>query len=225
MNSTQATSGRVNQANSRRSQPGPHVALPAASTSPTPTSYATSTHASCSHGASVPLSNTRSTAATGERTGFACVRPWIAVAVLSASLAAPLPALAVSPTFSVTGKGWGHGIGMSQYGAKGYALAGKSCDEIITWFYRETTVAPVTTKVVTVNLEVGKARRASWTLRAGWAGERLIVNGVQMPADHAYRFEAAGTSLTLVDADVPGSPATYTGTVTVASTAPSMANW
>jgi stage II sporulation protein D len=31
--------------------------------------------------------------------------------------------------------GYGHGVGMSQYGAKALAEEGKSCDEIIKWYY------------------------------------------------------------------------------------------
>lgn len=37
---------------------------------------------------------------------------------------------------SVLGGGFGHGIGMSQYGADGMAGAGKSYEEILTFFYR-----------------------------------------------------------------------------------------
>ncbi len=35
--------------------------------------------------------------------------------------------------FSTTG--YGHGVGMSQYGAKALAEEGKTCDEIIKWYY------------------------------------------------------------------------------------------
>ena len=36
-------------------------------------------------------------------------------------------------TFSVTG--YGHGVGMSQYGANALAKEGKTCEEIIRWYY------------------------------------------------------------------------------------------
>lgn len=36
-------------------------------------------------------------------------------------------------TFSVTG--YGHGVGMSQYGANAMAKEGKSCEEILKWYY------------------------------------------------------------------------------------------
>ncbi|MBQ2932434.1 MAG: SpoIID/LytB domain-containing protein [Clostridia bacterium] len=41
-------------------------------------------------------------------------------------------------TFVFTGEGWGHGVGMSQYGAKGMAAAGFGYDEILTHYYTGT---------------------------------------------------------------------------------------
>jgi peptidoglycan hydrolase-like amidase len=38
-------------------------------------------------------------------------------------------------TVTITGGGWGHGLGMSQYGAYGRALSGKSDTEILTHYY------------------------------------------------------------------------------------------
>ena len=38
--------------------------------------------------------------------------------------------------FVFTGKGYGHGVGMSQWGAQGMALAGKSAEEILTHYYQ-----------------------------------------------------------------------------------------
>lgn len=41
-------------------------------------------------------------------------------------------------SFVFTGEGWGHGVGMSQYGAKGMAEAGFTYDEILTHYYQGT---------------------------------------------------------------------------------------
>ena len=38
--------------------------------------------------------------------------------------------------FVFTGKGYGHGVGMSQWGAQGMALGGKSAEEILRHYYR-----------------------------------------------------------------------------------------
>ena len=43
-------------------------------------------------------------------------------------------------TFSVTG--YGHGVGMSQYGANALAKQGKTYDEILKWYYTGVEVAP-----------------------------------------------------------------------------------
>lgn len=49
--------------------------------------------------------------------------------------------LAVSPTnISVSGNGFGHGIGMSQWGARGMAEQGHEHDKILTHFYNGTRI-------------------------------------------------------------------------------------
>src|SRR6059058_5479030 len=46
-----------------------------------------------------------------------------------------------------SGHGWGHGVGMSQYGAYGYAQHGSSYDQILAHYYSGTTLgaAPLST--------------------------------------------------------------------------------
>ncbi|WP_238473813.1 stage II sporulation protein D [Paenisporosarcina cavernae] len=43
-------------------------------------------------------------------------------------------------TIVVTTKGYGHGVGMSQYGARGLALKGKSYEDIVSYYYPHTTL-------------------------------------------------------------------------------------
>ncbi|NEA36521.1 SpoIID/LytB domain-containing protein [Streptomyces sp. SID13031] len=45
---------------------------------------------------------------------------------------------------SITGRGFGHGRGMSQYGAQGAALAGRSAKSILDFYYPGTTVGKAT---------------------------------------------------------------------------------
>jgi len=139
-----------------------------------------------------------------------------------AALLVCLPAMAHADTlsFSITGKGWGHGIGLSQYGAQGYAKSGWTYDRILAWYYQGTTLGPSAAKAVRVNLDKDKARRGSWTLRSGWEGQRLIVNGEAMPADHTFVFTAVGTQVQVRDADAAGEPLLLSGTVNVGATAP-----
>lgn len=42
--------------------------------------------------------------------------------------------------YTFAGKGWGHGLGMSQYGAKGMAEEGYSYSEILEYYYKGTKV-------------------------------------------------------------------------------------
>src|SRR5438093_4997559 len=55
------------------------------------------------------------------------------------------PTIRTQPTFFINGHGWGHGLGMSQYGAYGYAQHGWTYDRIIKHYYTGTTIgqAPV----------------------------------------------------------------------------------
>jgi SpoIID/LytB domain protein len=50
------------------------------------------------------------------------------------------PATAAPLSFTLYGRGWGHGVGMSQWGAKGLAETKHSTTWILTWFYRGTTL-------------------------------------------------------------------------------------
>ncbi|MFQ5426754.1 MAG: SpoIID/LytB domain-containing protein, partial [Gaiellales bacterium] len=69
-----------------------------------------------------------------------------------------LPAIAhARTTFIVTGFGWGHGVGMSQYGAYGLAQQGASFDAILATYYPGTTLAPVDPTVVRVLLASERA--------------------------------------------------------------------
>lgn len=63
----------------------------------------------------------------------------VLVSGLVASTAAP--AGATGGVLEITGGGWGHGIGMGQYGAKGMADAGSTYRQILQHFYRGVTVS------------------------------------------------------------------------------------
>ena len=49
-------------------------------------------------------------------------------------------AAGVPERFYVNGSGFGHGVGLSQIGAKGLALEGKSSSDIINYFFPGTTI-------------------------------------------------------------------------------------
>jgi len=83
--------------------------------------------------------------------------PAAAVLLLSAALLAITPLTASAETYwvepagdlTVFGRGFGHGRGMSQYGAQGAALAGKTSSYILDFYYPGTTstTVPATTTI------------------------------------------------------------------------------
>lgn len=50
-----------------------------------------------------------------------------------------------------TGKGYGHGVGMSQYGAMGMAEAGFDYKEILNWYYQDIEIEPVDEQYIVVD--------------------------------------------------------------------------
>ena len=71
----------------------------------------------------------------------------LVVALLSfvtpTSSSADIAPQSAAPTeFRFFGSGYGHGVGMSQIGARGQALEGKSAVEILTYYYPGTSVTP-----------------------------------------------------------------------------------
>ena len=67
------------------------------------------------------------------------------------------PAQASAGTvFLIDGRGWGHGVGMSQYGARGYAQAGWGYQRILAHYYRNTKLQLVPARPVRVLLAEGR---------------------------------------------------------------------
>jgi SpoIID/LytB domain protein len=67
--------------------------------------------------------------------------------------AAPASTATVPGSFTFYGAGSGHGVGMSQYGARGMALEGKSAAQIVQHFYTGTALTSVkTNRAIKVNL-------------------------------------------------------------------------
>jgi stage II sporulation protein D len=54
----------------------------------------------------------------------------------------------------VRGRGWGHGVGMSQWGARGLAERGKTHDEILEHYYTGVTVKRVAAPQATIDVGV-----------------------------------------------------------------------
>jgi len=89
-----------------------------------------------------------------------------------------------------SGHGWGHGVGMSQYGAYGYALHGATYDQIIAHYYPGTTLGPAPASTIRVLLADKKKKV---TIAAD--GNLTVVDG-------------AGARHTLPAGSYPYTPAT-----------------
>ncbi|MHB1244230.1 MAG: SpoIID/LytB domain-containing protein [Gaiellaceae bacterium] len=96
-------------------------------------------------------------------------RTLFALTCLSLALAASAPAGSRAPapaapaavtatTFLVSGRGWGHGVGMSQYGALGYANEGWTYGQILAHYYTGAELGPA--GVARVRVLVAEARPA-----------------------------------------------------------------
>jgi stage II sporulation protein D len=100
-------------------------------------------------------------------------------AVVTLSFAASAQAATV---FTLTGHGWGHGIGMSQYGALGYAEHGWGYKQILEHYFTGTRVAPLRGSVTErVLLASGPAIHfgdsAGMTLRDGAGAKTVLAAG------------------------------------------------
>jgi stage II sporulation protein D len=69
-------------------------------------------------------------------------------------------------TFMVTGHGWGHGVGLSQYGAYGYAQKGLDYEKIVLHYFTGTELGAAPVSRVRVLLTSG-ARLARHRLYGG----------------------------------------------------------
>ena len=87
------------------------------------------------------------------------MRPLLALFATALTLATasasgqPVPAASSGEAaFVVSGRGYGHGVGMSQYGAYGQALAGRTYDQILGHYYTGTEIGKAGRKEVRVLL-------------------------------------------------------------------------
>src|SRR5579864_8084051 len=84
--------------------------------------------------------------------------------------------------FLFSGHGWGHGIGMSQYGAWGYALHGYGYQQILSHYYPGTTLGSTATTTIRVLLADGRktlklSSTAPFTVTDGNGGSHILPAG------------------------------------------------
>jgi stage II sporulation protein D len=62
-------------------------------------------------------------------------------------------AQSIPTTFEFTGSGYGHGVGMSQFGARALAQSGESASAILNYFYKDVQIVPfVDTHTIRVSI-------------------------------------------------------------------------
>jgi SpoIID/LytB domain protein len=108
-------------------------------------------------------------------------------------------------TVTFYGRGYGHGVGMSQHGARGRALAGQTADEILDHYYQGTTPGSIALdakirvrvlrdfKASATKPLVLYARRTAWTID-GVTG--TFPKDARIEVRPTLRTTAAGTTAT-----------------------------
>jgi stage II sporulation protein D len=92
----------------------------------------------------------------------------LALLTLAACLLLAAPAAAAKKRFTIRGAGFGHGVGLSQYGAYGFAQHGARYDAILGHYYTGTKLG-TTDPAHTVRVLLQSAGSASFSgaVRAG----------------------------------------------------------
>ncbi len=115
------------------------------------------------------------------------------LAVALGLLAGPAdPAAEAAPrSFTIVGGGYGHGVGMSQYGAHGMALRGAGAGRIISFYYGGAQARPATLPSL-VRVGLLQANRDPAT--GGRLG-RVLVRGIEVPGrGGSGRFSVSGVT-------------------------------
>ncbi|WP_380167448.1 SpoIID/LytB domain-containing protein [Jannaschia sp. R86511] len=152
----------------------------------------------------------------------------VALGLAAAGLVGPAAAPAAAATTDVVleGGGWGHGRGMSQWGAQGRALAGRSAADTLAFYYPGTTQA--VRPRADIRVQVGVALSTAELAVSGGAQLRHVTSGATAGVSgDGVRFARTSTGRTQVQVrsgsgwqvlDVAGFPATgVTGSVLLTS--------
>lgn len=118
------------------------------------------------------------------------------------------------PVFVITGRGWGHGVGMSQWGANGLARRGTDYRRILAHYYRGTAIGRAPVAKVRVLLAGAKATltissEAPFRVRdaAGkvktLTGKHVIGPGLRVKAKGAKKRVALEAPLVFLPGDEP----------------------
>src|SRR5882724_1984060 len=115
----------------------------------------------------------------------------VATCFLGLAVFAALPASALAGVnWIVHGRGFGHGVGMSAYGAYGYAQHGKGYRFILAHYYSGTTIGTLTKPGVVRVLLTGSSGDVGFSAATSACG-------VQLDPARSYQAHRLGNSVVL----------------------------
>jgi len=80
-------------------------------------------------------------------------KPLVFLLVLAFTIPPQASAVDIPTEFAITGAGYGHGVGLSQIGARSKALAGETSAAILNYYYKDVLIQPMDdTKILRVNV-------------------------------------------------------------------------
>ncbi|HEX6457806.1 MAG TPA: SpoIID/LytB domain-containing protein [Thermoleophilaceae bacterium] len=136
-------------------------------------------------------------------------RAWVFAAICAAAL---WPAVPAGAELRVDGHGNGHGIGMSQYGAYGYALKTRhTYPYILSHYFPGTKLRKTAARRIRVLLKQGPSLLVAEATRLSSPGRAAIA----LRPERTYRFEPAGAGLRVVDTTTGTTKARVTSPATV----------
>lgn len=155
---------------------------------------------------------------TSRSTTFARALLSTATALVIAATAAPAAQAddAVTPTggvITITGAGWGHGRGMSQYGAYGAAKKGLSYSDILSFYYPGTALSDLTgSSTVRVWISADNDNRLHFRPVKGLQIYDTAGTKLNLPTGSKYtlwRISRSGTKSVLTYRNQAGKYVTY----------------
>jgi len=132
--------------------------------------------------------------------GDDAIYPWTGTAGIATAPGAPADPCGPPASFALDGSGFGHGVGMSQWGAYGMAKEGFDAPGIVTHYYTGSAVQPVADDVearVNLQYQVGTVRVRSEPLEKGGGAIEVTVGGTVVlggPQD-VFTLTPSGTSV------------------------------
>src|ERR671931_457445 len=130
----------------------------------------------------------------------------LALVVAVAAALVPLGGVRAADQFVLYGSGWGHGLGLSQWGAYGLARAGWNHTRILTHFYTGTKIVRDADAPTEIRVELTAGRRRIHLRAEGgpvrlWTKSPLTGTAVgTIPAGDEWIVVAADSGYRVVDA-------------------------